>query len=378
MSQADMPTLPALGRRHLLQAASLSAFSLAPFAHALPPMRLQFPRDAGAHPDFQTEWWYITGYANAQGREAAYGFQLTFFRSRVAQTQGMRSGFAAKQLIFAHAAITDVQGKKLWHDQRTARWSGRVPSAESSNGANVDLASASTTDTDVILHDWSLKRVGTELQATLPSKQFKLQLRLTPTQPVLLQGKDGLSRKGPDPAQASYYYSQPQLVVQGTLGLQNTNHAIELGSRAWLDHEWSQALLHPNAVGWDWIGMNLTDGSTLTAFRLRDAQGQALWDGGSFRSAGKLYTFGRGEVTFQATRFWTSPISRAVYGVEWTVRTPADFYTVKTMVDNQELDSRASTGAIYWEGLCTLWDSNGRLVGRGYLEMTGYAKALRL
>lgn len=378
MSQPDTPTPPALGRRQLLQAASLSAFSLAPLAHALPPTRLQFPRDAGAHPDFQTEWWYITGYANAHGREAAYGFQLTFFRSRVAQTQDMRSGFAAKQLIFAHAAITDVQGKKLWHDQRTARWSGRVPSAESSNGSNVDLASASTTDTDVVLHDWSLKRVGTELHATLPSNEFKLQLRLTPTQPVLLQGKDGLSRKGPEPEQASYYYSQPQLAVQGTLALQNASHPIEAGSRAWLDHEWSQALLHPNAVGWDWIGMNLTDGSALTAFRLRDAQGQALWDGGSFRSAGQLYTFSRGEVTFQATRFWTSPISRAVYGVEWTVRTPADFYTVKAMVDNQELDSRASTGAIYWEGLCTLWDSNGRLVGRGYLEMTGYAKALRL
>jgi hypothetical protein len=61
--------------------------------------------------------------------------------------------------------------------------------------------------------------------------------------------------------------------------------------------------------------------------------------------------------------------------VEWIVRTPADFYTVRAVIDNQELDSRASTGAIYWEGLSELRDSNGRLAGHGYLEMTGYAAA---
>jgi predicted secreted hydrolase len=60
------------------------------------------------------------------------------------------------------------------------------------------------------------------------------------------------------------------------------------------------------------------------------------------------------------------------------IRTPADFYTVRAVIDNQELDSRASTGAIYWEGLSDLLDSNGKRVGRGYLEMTGYASRLRL
>ena len=137
-------------------------------------------------------------------------------------------------------------------------------------------------------------------------------------------------------------------------------------------------MLHPQAVGWDWIGINLFDGSALTAFRLRDRDGAALWDGGSFRSAGKLFTFSRGEVLFRPLRLWQSPISQARYPVEWMVRTPADFYTVRAVVDNQELDSRASTGAIYWEGLCEVSDSNGKLVGRGYLEMTGYAAPIRM
>jgi predicted secreted hydrolase len=112
---------------------------------------------------------------------------------------------------------------------------------------------------------------------------------------------------------------------------------------------------------------------------LRKADGSALWDGGSFRPRGdKAYVFAQGEVTFSPQRRWTSPLSNATYPVEWIVRTPADFYTVKAVIDNQELDSRGSTGAIYWEGLARLADSNGREVGAGYLEMTGYAQRLRI
>lgn len=348
--------------------------SLLPSAWALPAKRLTFPRDAGSHNDFATEWWYLTGYANVAGQAAALGFQVTFFRSRVAATQDMPSRLAARQLLFAHAAVTDVAGKKLWHDQRIARWSGE---AAGSNPA--DTASASAQDTGVQLRDWSLQRQGTDLQAQIPAGDFTLALNINTTQPVLLQGKDGLSRKGPEEKQASYYYSEPQLQVRGSITLQGKTRVLEAGSTAWLDHEWSQEVLHPQAVGWDWIGINLFDGSALTAFQLRDRQGGVLWDGGSFRStAGMRYVFSRGEVLFRPVRSWRSPLSKASYPVEWVVRTPADYYTVKAVIDNQELDSRGSTGAIYWEGLSEVWDSNGKLVGRGYLEMTGYAAALKL
>jgi predicted secreted hydrolase len=125
--------------------------------------------------------------------------------------------------------------------------------------------------------------------------------------------------------------------------------------------------------------MNLDDGSALTAFALRRNDGSAVWDGGSFRSPkGALYSFSRGEVIFKPLRFWQSPLTQARYPVEWLVRTPADFYTVKAVIDAQELDSRQSTGAVYWEGLSDMFDSHGRRVGRGYLEMTGYASPLRI
>ena len=341
-------------------------------APAASPPDLAFPRDFGAHTDFRTEWWYITGYANVAGQDAAFGFQITFFRSRVDATQTLRSGLAARHLLFAHAAVTDVAAKTLLHDQRLARWSGAAP------GLNpTDSAAASSADTAVTLRDWSLQRQDGVLRAHAAAGDFALYLRLAPSQPVLLQGDRGLSRKGPNPAQSSYYYSQPQLRASGSLVVKGRRHALTAGSSAWLDHEWSQSLLDPSAVGWDWIGINFFNGSALTAFRLRDKQGEAVWDGGSWRAGDRLQGFQRGEVMFHALRHWRSALSQARYPVEWTVGTPAGVFTIRAVVDNQELDSRHSTGSIYWEGLCEVSDGQ-KLIGRGYLEMTGYAAPLEL
>ena len=125
--------------------------------------------------------------------------------------------------------------------------------------------------------------------------------------------------------------------------------------------------------------MNLDDGSALTAFRLRDRNSEPVWAGGSFRAAGgQPRAFTAGEVQFVPKRSWTSPLTQTTYPVEWAVTTPVGRYTVRALIDNQELDSRQSTGSVYWEGLSDLLDASGRRVGRGYLEMTGYADALRL
>jgi len=352
-----------LGRRAVI-AIGLGGVQLR-HAFALPRKTLQFPRDHGAHHDSRTEWWYITGHASTPGSNPrTFGFQVTFFRSRVDAAQALESRFAARQLVFAHAAVTDVQGGKLWHDQRIAR-------------EGFGVATAGSTDTQLALRDWSLGRDASGYRARVPAQDFALDLAFATVQPLLLQGDRGLSRKGPDPGQASYYYSRPQLAARGALTLQGKRFDVQ--GTAWLDHEWSEELLHPDAVGWDWIGMNLFDGSALTAFRLRRRDGSTLWDGGSFRSAsGGTYIASVGENQFEARRTWKSPLTQAAYPVEWLIRTPADYYVVKAVIDNQELDSRASTGAIYWEGLSDLFDSNGRHVGRGYLEMTGYASRLRL
>ena len=348
---------------------------LSPAAHALPARTLVFPRDHGSHPELRTEWWYITGHVQAHGQP--WGFQITFFRSRVDGTQQLQSAFAAKHLLFAHAAITDVRGQRLLHDQRIAR-------------AGFGVAQANEADTRIRLQDWTLERSDTtrgkpdfaasRYTTHIGGSEFGLDLVFDSTQPVLLQGQQGLSRKGPDAEQASYYYSQPQLAVSGTLQVGNKRMAVTPDTgRAWMDHEWSEALLHPDAQGWDWIGMNLHDGSALTAFRLRRADGTALWAGGSWRAPGQpVQVFGAQSVAFTPLRWWTSPRSGARYPVQWQVQTPAGTFAVNALLDSQELDSSGSTGAIYWEGLSDLIGATGQPVGRGYLEMTGYAKPLRL
>lgn len=341
----------------------------------LRPRPLRFPRDHGTHNATRTEWWYLTGHAqDSTGRP--FGFQVTFFRSRVDAAQALPGRLTARQLLFAHAAITDVQGGQLHHDQRIARWNGQPP-AQREGGVW-----ASEQDLHVVLRDWFLQRQPDGGYTTqVRGEGLAIELRARADQALLLQGEAGFSRKGPQPAQSSFYVSHPQLAVQGRLRLGDQTFTVN--GRAWLDHEWSQALLHPEAVGWDWIGMNLDDGGSLTAFRLRRANGSALWAGGSWRPAsdaqrsGAMY-FGPDDVVFEPRRFWTSPRTRARYPVEWSVRTPAGRYTVRAVIDPQELDSRQSTGTVYWEGLSDLLDAQGQRVGRGYLEMTGYAQRLVL
>ncbi len=350
-------------RRRLLGAGALLAAPAWPL-RALERRALAFPRDFGAHPDARLEWWYVTGALEAGA--ALWGFQLTFFRTRTEVPAAHPSRFAATQLVFAHAALSDVGARRLRHDQRVAR-------------AGFGIAEANEGDTGVRLRDWSLRRDGDAYRAHLRSESagYALDLTLAADAPPLLQGDAGWSRKGPEPAQASRYYSRPQLRASGTLGVEGRDHAVQ--GKAWLDHEWSDALLAPDAVGWDWIGINLHDGGALTAFRLRRRDGSTLWAGGSRRAPGStLRSFGADEVRFTPGRRWSSPASQASYPVEWTIETPAGGHALRAMFDAQELDSRASTGGFYWEGLAELLDADGRAVGRGYLEMTGYAAALRL
>jgi predicted secreted hydrolase len=344
------------------------------------PRALAFPRDFGAHLPFGIEWWYATGWLAARADGApAFGFQITFFRSRTGQARELDSRFAGRQLLLAHAALTDLGSHRLRHAERVARWS---------EDPQAPPAAASVTDTRVHIGDWRLEREAVANAA--PSARstyraavadrasgFGLRLRLAATQPLLLQGDAGFSRKGPEPRHASHYYSQPQLAVDGTLQLDGREQPLH--GRAWLDHEWSQSLMPEGAVGWDWIGINLDDGGALTAFRLRDREGRALWAGGSHRApGGAVRAFGADEVGFEALAWWTSAATRARYGVRWRVTTPVGRFEVRALQDDQELDARASTGTVYWEGLSGLHDAAGARRGLGYLEMTGYADPLKL
>ncbi|MEN3355189.1 MAG: hypothetical protein V7640_3347, partial [Betaproteobacteria bacterium] len=83
------------------------ASRLTQYAQVVPGYRLRFPQDEGSHPAFRTEWWYITGWLDTPAR-AARGFQITFFRTRPAIDENNPSTFTPRQIIIAHAALSDV------------------------------------------------------------------------------------------------------------------------------------------------------------------------------------------------------------------------------------------------------------------------------
>ena len=308
------------------------------YPQARPGYKLQFPRDHGAHPDYRVEWWYVTGWL-----DQPYGFQVTFFRARPEEESENPSSFNPRQILFAHAALADPRRGRLLHDQRAAR-------------AGFSLAQAETERTGVWIDDWSLVLEGTRYQARIAAREFEFDFTFFARE-LVLQGEAGFSRKGHRPEEASFLYSRPQLDVVGRLD------GGAVSGTAWLDHEWSSAYMAPEAAGWDWAGINFLDGSSLMGFRMRDKRG-----GTHYAPPG---------ISMTPLRFWKSPRTGVEYPVSMQLGSPRGELRLEPLMDDQELDSRPSTGTIYWEGAVRAYRGND-WVGRGYLELTGYWKPMKL
>ncbi|HET9471899.1 MAG TPA: lipocalin-like domain-containing protein [Usitatibacter sp.] len=326
------------------------------FEPVVPGKALEFPRDLGAHPGFRIEWWYVTGHLESAA--GPLGFQVTFFRVRNPAAEANPSRFAPRQLLFAHAALADPAVGRLLHGERSAR-------------AYEGLAEARAGETDVRIDDWALERESGAYRARIEAEGFALDLVLTPTQPVLPEGDGGFSRKGPLASQASEYYSEPQLRVAGRVRARG--RARDVTGTAWLDHEWSSEYLAPEAAGWDWLGANLDDGSALMAFRMRSRDGRVLWSQATVRPrGGAAVSFTGDAVRFRPLRSWRSPRTGVTYPVSMEVAVGERRWRLEPTMDDQELDARASTGTLYWEGAVRIAGERAA-GGRGYLELTGYA-----
>lgn len=321
----------------------LLVFSEVKYPVVRPDQTIRFPRDHGAHPDYRQEWWYVTGWLKTEGG-ADLGFQITFFRARPDFETANPSTFSPRQMILAHAALSDPRHGRLRHDERAARTA-------------LGLAGSREETTKVWVDDWILELNNDLYRARIRARDFSFDLEFEPQAPLVLQGEKGFSQKGSGPEEASYYYSRPQLAVRGT-----ANGARVTGT-AWLDHEWSSQYLAAGASGWDWCGINLEGGGSLMAFRMRGKDGST-----QFAPPG---------VSFEAFRTWKSPRTGVEYPVAVRVRTNQNDLLLQPLMDDQELDARASTGTIYWEGAVTAFKDD-RPVGKGYLELTGYWRPMKL
>ncbi len=329
-----------------------------------PPV-LRFPRDHGAHPEFQSEWWYVTAVlADSGGRR--WGVELTFFR------QGLEPGppaagespLRARQALAANLAVADIGAGRMRFAERLARLG--------------PLASASAADLDLALDDWTMRRRadGTlALAAADRDAGIGVRLALAPSQPLVLEGDGGMSRKGPGPGNASAYLTWPRMAAAGTLEIAGRPLAVR--GEAWFDHEWGTSQLGPGVVGWDWLGLRLADGRDLMLYRLRRADGTAAPEsaGTLVAADGSTRHLTAGEFTLTPLTWWTSPRTGARYPARVRVTVPSAGLDleIRPEIADAELDARRSTGTVYWEGPVAV---TGTATGDGYAELTGYATSL--
>lgn len=351
----------------LLPAASLPASVPADWRRIEPPLSVVWPRDHGAHLDVRTEWWYLTGeFEDEEG--ASFGFQVTVFRQGL-DANPPRAGDAplrARHALAAHVALVDVAAGTLHHAERLRRM-----------GAG--LAWASEVDLDVGVEDVTIRRESDgRLRVSAGAREagFALDLELTPEKPVVMHGATGVSQKGPERGNASAYATFPRLAVSGTL-TRAASRARAVSGAAWFDHEWGTSQLGEGVVGWDWTGLRLDDGRELMLYRLRRADGSpSPFSAGTLVSTdGTSRSLAPGDFEFAPTGTWKSPASGAVYPVRWRVAVPSAGIAgaLAARIEACEIDGRASTGTVYWEGPARL---AGPVTGSGYLELSGYATSL--
>jgi len=337
------------------------------YLRATGPADLEFPVDHGPHLDYQTEWWYYTGNLVADEGQR-FGYQLTFFRRALAppalRTE-RESAWGADQVYMAHLALTDVAGQSYRAFERLVR------------GA-AGLAGAQAVPYHVWLEDWQVEELGpgvTRMQAAQDG--LALNLLLTDRKGPILQGDRGYSLKGPQPGNASYYYSLTRLETSGTVHVGEASYPVS--GLSWMDHEWSTSALAADQVGWDWFSIQMEDGSELMVFQLRQEGGSVdPFSSGTFIAAdGSTRHLDRGAFEIRVEDTWRSPHTGATYPARWTVAVPGVDLAleIEPLVADQEL----AVSYAYWEGAVRVEGQRaGRAVhGHGYVELTGYAGSMQ-
>lgn len=336
---------------------------------AIGPRVWSFPRDHGSHPAYRTEWWYFTGNLLDQSR-ARYGYQLTFFRQGVQlRATKPNNPWSLRDLYLAHFATTTVA-------------TGHFASAERTSRAGPGLAGARTDRMDVWIFDWFAKMEGPIIVLEAKNTGMELQLKLTPRKPLIFHGTNGLSKKGSEQGQASYYYSFTDLETRGLLRTSGGTPRIPVTGTSWFDHEFGSNVLASTQAGWDWFSLHLSDGRDLMIYFLRRTDGsvESASSGTLVDPNGTSRHLTLTDIQIEVLNQWTSPPSGGTYPSHWHIRVPSAMIDliVSPLVADQELFTQGSTNIIYWEGAVAGKGSSMGLsvICQGYAELTGYAGSL--
>ena len=339
------------------------------FDVAAPGYHYRFPEDHGAHEGFRTEWWYYTGHlTTGSGRQ--FGFQLTFFRRGIppGQVRTRPSEWSIQQLYLAHFAVTDLEGNRFLFADKLSR-------------EGLGKAGAETDRLHVWIDHWSVSMddpPSSRQRLQAATEGFAIDLQVSPRKPPVLHGREGISRKGVDPEQASHYYSLTHLTTEGQVRIGTETFTVS--GLSWMDHEFGSADLGRDVVGWDWFSLQLSDSTELMWYSLRRADGSVdpVSSGTLVFADGRTQSLTARDLTIEPLSHWTSPQSKARYPQRWRIAAPNVGLSldVRSLLADQELNTAHSTRVTYWEGAVSArGQAQGAAVtGRGYVEMTGYAE----
>jgi predicted secreted hydrolase len=365
--------------------AAIPAPSAAPSGSPRPPdpQPIVFPRDDAPH-DRLTEWWYYTGHLRDRASGDRYGFEFVVFRAE-------RGAFPVTWA--SHLAITDEAHDRFAYGQRSeigpqvdlapatgfslAIGGSGLPPSSSAQPAAGQLSAG----TDPA---WTMTGAGgadalsaalSPVEAVAAGVPGGLGLRLTlrATKPPALHGTDGYVDFGP--AGGSYYYSRTRMEASGTIVVDGRTLVVD--GIAWFDHQWGD-FIAVGGGGWDWFAVDLDDGTDLTLSLVRDGSGgYPLVYGTLIRPDGTTLDLARDAFIVTPTASWTSPTTGATYPAAWHVIVYGAHLEIdlRPTVADQELDTRATTGVVYWEGsqVVRATRDGAPVGGQAYVELTGYA-----
>jgi predicted secreted hydrolase len=345
---------------------AMGNFESTGFAKAVDPINFNFPADHGPHEKFKTEWWYFTGNLTTADSKK-FGYQFTIFRTALAPYNVRSSSrWKSNQMYMGHFAVSDIDNDEFYFDEKFSR-----------NGNN--LAGATIENIfNVWIEDWEIIQVGDSIFFDLPKlkiisemENVKINLMLKALKPRILQGDNGLSQKGIEIGNASYYYSYTRLETKGTITLNKDKY--EVNGNSWMDREWSTSALGKDQVGWDWFALQLNHNTDLMYYQMRKIDGTAdnFSKGVIVDSLGNKISYGKEDVILKVNDYWTSPLGTK-YPSGWLLEIPKRnlSLTIKPALKNQFMDVAVK----YWEGSVNVSGiTNGKIIlGSGYVELTAY------
>lgn len=355
---------------------AMSGGDTAGYRKALHPREFVFPPDFGPHPDYKTEWWYFTGNLQSASRRH-FGFQLTIFRTAISHSESSDSAapsekvspWRSSQVYMGHFTITDADNKKFYFFERFSRGSEK-------------LAGAAAKPFRVWLEDWEITEIPGKESYGIPAFHLKaedngvlIDLTLKSLKPVVLQGNKGLSLKGPEKGNASYYYSLTRLLTNGVI--KTSNGDFSLTGFSWMDREWSTSALGRNQAGWDWFSLQMNNSKEIMYYQMRQKNGMAdsFSQGLIVNEDGSSEPIKKEDVKLEVLDYWNSPVS-GKYPSGWRLSVPGKDINLEIIpyLSNQELN----VSVRYWEGAVKIkgtWN-NRPVEGNGYVELTGYGEVL--